>query len=356
MVGDGWRWVANELKPLLQTLPWLLTSTEQFVDQLRAVRLSGGETLARIDIKEFFMSGTADLICLWLSKMLDQDSPRHALLMRAVRWYLENQYIISAYVDGCWKVQQGTGMGLVPSSVVADLTLAALGDRHSMQPGARIAFGILQYWRFRDDILVLFAAGHKVAPWYRQFRSRCSPIFKTQLMEISSEEVTFLAVKVFRIGNRLHSKPREREVGLPLSHESGHPPGVLLSWPVGYAYSLRRLCTRDYDLKCCYREFDQRLLEAGYPPWLIMKFVDKRQREQSARPKPDTACVEHWCVLPWHPLWREPTARKQIQSFLQDPAWQNVLSRAWCDTPGMHLAKLSFKKFASDHLSEIGRR
>ena len=118
-------WLTRELQTRLDQFDHILRDSREVVRRIRELpSLEGDDVyMVRIDIKEFYMSGTAETLSELSSKIVEK-GPRRALLKDAIQWLLQNQYIVCDRVpDLLFRVVVGSGMGQTHSGPVAESAL-----------------------------------------------------------------------------------------------------------------------------------------------------------------------------------------------------------------------------------------
>ena len=85
-------------------------------------------------------------------------------------------------------------MGLNFSGELSDAAFYAMAERWMMDnPGTFDSAGILGYWRFKDDILVVVKQDH-LSPfkaWYEHMKEK-SGSFKLEVETVNQDQATFL--------------------------------------------------------------------------------------------------------------------------------------------------------------------
>ena len=114
---------------------------------------------------------------------------------------LDCQYLKISTREGekTWNVRTGSGMGLICSGEISDLSCYYLAELpFVLLPAVRRQYGISLYVRFKDDILI--AMGGDVesrAEFLRAFR-RHSRYFQLKVDSVSSHEAVMLDTKLFK--------------------------------------------------------------------------------------------------------------------------------------------------------------
>jgi len=333
-------WLVEQLKPFCVTLPALVESTEEFVNTLKNFRAEPGSKLYRADVKEFFMSGSPEVLeeCTvsWLP-----EGPRKQVVAAVLRWLLNNQFVeIGASDPRVWRVLRGSGMGLKHSSYVADLTFAKLGDAWALRPEVRTAFGIVLFCRFRDDIFVISKRPQHMWRFFWCLRARTSRAFRIDVTEVSSTGVTILAVRVDVRNGRYVCSPRDRPEHVPLTWDSAHPAAVHRWWPVGHVLGMRRLCTLRSDYVLAVSRFCDRL-RRFHTPSEFVAWVQHTARILERRSSPSSRVVtsrDMWFVLDWHSTHMYGDVARNISQFWQSDETQAVLRFLFAAPPGLRLS------------------
>ena len=78
------------------------------------------------------------------------------VLMERILWYLlRNQFVVSQTIGShrAWRVNLGTGMGLIHSGELADIIFYNKVESIMLTQKSCASYGIMHDSRFRDDIL-----------------------------------------------------------------------------------------------------------------------------------------------------------------------------------------------------------
>ena len=96
-----------------------------------------GVRFMKLDVKDFYMTGGHNMLVTKAKSLLDEpDRKGFELVASAI---LENQYVASDFLPGkCFRVKNGTGMGMISSGHISDSVLFALLERsYIMKPSIR---------------------------------------------------------------------------------------------------------------------------------------------------------------------------------------------------------------------------
>ena len=114
-------WVRYTLQQNLEEhAPWLIKDSFGLKKRLMQLRSCNGEAYARMDIKDFFLSGSKEEL---IEDALDNmDEETRPVMKRCLNFLLEEQWVRDAHGhDGSLcKATSGTGMGLLHSGELSD--------------------------------------------------------------------------------------------------------------------------------------------------------------------------------------------------------------------------------------------
>ena len=334
-------WADRVLSKYLRQLDHILWSTEDFVGKVKRTVPHAGERMVRIDLANFFISGSPASLAFWASRIVDDDWRLQQCLHSVLRWLLENQFIESENFPGKrWHVLKGSGMGLVHSSACCDAALYVLAEKpFAVEPTIMHDHMIRSFLRFRDDIWLLSGDRYKLIGWCELFREACKPVFIPEVVKISPTKVTMLAVDVTMVARGWSFALRARvQDGPPLSLQSAHAPHIHGAWQTAYIKSLWRLCS-PASADDAAKAFVDRCKRFYTPRWLLTRLEKLRHRLRDdhsrrivrpSRLKRSPPVVASWIVLPYHPAISSREVGKAARKLCCSAAW-----RALCRcTPG----------------------
>ena len=136
----------------------MIIDTAQFIKSISTIKHIKGHFLINSPSKTSMSGEHHDLVASTLPpkhlKFIDKE--RHSVLERPLWLLLSEQYISSAELpQRWWKIEVGTGQGLLHSGEVADSALYWLAEYEWASKENLSRHGIDGFWRFRDDGLVL---------------------------------------------------------------------------------------------------------------------------------------------------------------------------------------------------------
>ena len=114
----GMRWMTKLLHPTLSQLPHLLVNSADFMRKTTNLRLPSACRFMKLDIKDFYMSGSHKDLVSYSSLAVDPSVRDDYILLASA--ILESQYVTSDALPGAFKVCSGAGMGMLASGHVPD--------------------------------------------------------------------------------------------------------------------------------------------------------------------------------------------------------------------------------------------
>jgi hypothetical protein len=165
---------------------------------------------------------------------------------------LRNQWVEIAGAPGSnWKLERGSGMGLIPSGEIADASFYELAEKRLMcSPSIVAEYGIVLYLRFRDDILLGVTCSQARRFELFQRFSTSAGFFKLEVEAVSSTKVCWLDLEIFkgprwhrvrRLDHALHCKATS--IWQPLAGWSCHHVSVSKAWPIAELARINRRCS-----------------------------------------------------------------------------------------------------------------
>ena len=167
-----------------------------------------------------------------------------------------------------------------------------------------IEFGIVGFFRYRDDIWV---HGHDISRfklWFWELQRRAG-YFKLSCECISHSNLEFLSIQVDidRSAGLFHTAPvfKKTALGPPLAATSAHTPSVHLTWPSQVLRSLRGLASREESFVHAKSEFISRFRSFFEPLRTIDRLSVVEYSTVMAPVSRRNARSTLWLVLPYHP-------------------------------------------------------
>ena len=129
-------------------------------------------------------------------------------------------------------MREGAGIGLMHAGDVADACFLALVELDLMAADSYSEAGILDWFRFRDDMLFMATSGPGFRSLYNTMEEKAE-FFQLKIEDISTVRIKFLDLEICRSDTRILTLPSPKDPGLSrrLSRKSAHPWSVHVCWP-----------------------------------------------------------------------------------------------------------------------------
>ena len=353
-------WVGTVLKTeILVHAQHLVTNSSQLVQFFRTAKFDRPVKFVKLDIREFFMKGT------------EEDFSRGVKLLpatlqepvgKSISFLLRHQFVSSDVFPGrTWRVVSGSGMGLVHSSELCDFDFfAAAEHRFVTNPRVLQKFGIFNYFRFRDDILLLCdAQSNECGRFLSILRT------KAQYVQIQMESFSFQCIQmldlnlrcfsdgtVFRIGFEPFFKPTSLLV--PLSTRSGHHWNVHVSWPFSQIRRFARLSSTRQAFETAKAKFVQRFVEAGEPIVEdLRRFNPWNSTNKSNKKTMQGKDGQLWLCLPYHPVWALSGVQRRLNDFVYSEFAQGLWRTTFSNSCEIRVAWRNHFPFAQHIFCEL---
>ena len=239
------KFVAVFLKRRLYEVGCVSFSTDDVIRKLRSLVIPEEHRhnvmLGKLDVKDFYMQGSASALTEGLFRHV-QDTSQRQSLEECLNLILSSQYIRADFVEAVYSVCSGSGMGKILSGDVADLKFYDLAESDWADDARiRAKHKIWLYTRYRDDIFIMYS--DSVGPgncetFVQGIIDKAAQIYKV-VPESFSKESSFLDIFVYKPASFMGSgklawRPfiKASAQKLPLSHHSIHNPVIHTSWPL----------------------------------------------------------------------------------------------------------------------------
>ena len=368
-------WTEYEFKSQLKSCKHILRNSTEFVRKVAGARIPEGALLMRVDIEDFFMSGTVDELVSTTIPLIPRC--RRNTVRKALTFLLNHQHVVSDLItERTYKVVKGTGMGLRHSGAVADASFFTLVEHdfvtEDMQDRLELSYGISHYFRFKDDIFFVAAQRTSGMEFFQLLQQRARH-FKLKLEEISCEMVQMLDTAVYVENNSLQVMPHFKKTSLmrPLETSSAHSKGVH-AWPLARLRALTQISSGPEAARLAHETYIRRFAEFLTPPetlqTMTLRAEEFRQSRWGSRnlqhssvhgtaiqTTPTREKVRrHWIPLSYHPAWR--TAKLQrLLTELRSPAFSTLLHKAFDAENPLGIPTISWKNRLRPTLSRISQ-
>ena len=303
-------WVCQELQSLLDIhAKNLIKDSRHAVNEIRGAPCPAGYKLFKLDVKDFYMSGTYDELMRTISDSLSKH-PQGNLLVRAIGFLLKNQFVRThAGSESMYRVIEGAGMGLPFSGHLSDYAFMCKVEFFTNSPAVRRRFHVAHYWRYRDDILIVMDEGTEFSDTFIKIVKEKSGYYKLKSEE-EGNTVSFLEFQVEIKGGKLipHVSLKPTTMVVPLHTTSSHPLAVHYGWPNATIKRIRALASGQKNFLNIVQELECRFRNASrYFPdrssWTKIALRPSRVNQDDS-----SGAKQWWLPLKFHPILRKITA------------------------------------------------
>ncbi len=151
------RFLRSVIIPTLKSeAPHILYDSQTLAFELSLLAPRSGDFFIKVDIREFYMTGSPRQITDSILELLHGHSAgQKRLLRRATKLLLNHQYVSHPITCELFQVIIGTGMGLPHSGEFANGSLYQTMESSNISHSVLNNFQVRRYWRYRDDALIL---------------------------------------------------------------------------------------------------------------------------------------------------------------------------------------------------------
>jgi hypothetical protein len=224
---------------------------------------------------------------------------------------LERQIVVNPLADGdqnsVYQVSYGSGMGLTHSGETADAALANCMELGLINdPHAHTVHGLVAYYRFKDDILMIGDNRMRIRALYKQMEER-SKFYVLYTEGVSKSHARMLDTLLTYDGNKIESSVAYKDTATDttLSTGSAHHTQVHMMWPQAYVTRIFNLTTNQDKAAMEMSKFLKRLQRNFSAPEVINATIVKSRallRGESRKAR-DLSERKAWLVLPYHPSY-----------------------------------------------------
>ena len=344
------KWVSHRLRRQLDVLVHLVKSSKFFVERISCVKPIGRVLFVKLDLKDYFLSGTPDELIHDIVGPLAGCEKK--LVEDCLHLLLSHQYISAEGFDGrLWRSVKGSGMGLLHSGDLMDVAFYLRCEKWFLDcPGKLWSYGIQRYFRYRDDILIVAQSADGVRCFLDEVRSR-QKYFRVEIESSSRSSVRFLDCKVSVASGRFVCAPTVKGSALlkPLDVASRHVPHTRM-WPLACLSRMHAIANTEEGLMQAKEAFIQRFIHHAAPPALIRLMQEHGQRNLVRKARLSNGAVL-WIRLPYHPAWHKDLVRL-FGRLSRDASLNSLfcmcfgmpmpaLRIAWCNTVSPLLTRVS---------------
>ena len=205
------------------------------------------------------------------------------------------------------RVRIGSGMGMICSDETSSINFYCLAEQpFLLNQDVRNEFGIVEYFRYKDDLLVFTSADQQTQDRFMHALGEVSKHFKLKLEKACKYSVEMLDCKLSKGGEYtggqwwltglldvgIHVKQTSQKV--PLCSSSMHHPSLHSAWPEGRLSHYKAICSSKKPYKhACTSFVDSMRYMLPYHPWL-------QSFEHNISRPPKRAAGGTWLIIPYH--------------------------------------------------------
>ena len=319
------RWLMAQIRERLRGVNHLMRSSAEVVKRLHHVSVPGKLFLVKLDIKDFYVVGEAHIIAEKVARLFECEK-RRSLIFDITYFLLSNQFVKSG--GALYEVARGTGIGLLHSGDVADACFYSMVEKPL--ENSFVAAGVLDWYRFRDDMLFLASDAAKFNALKAKMEA-LSDFFVLEVENVSCVSVRYLDIVVQREDCRVVALPflKDPNLSRKLPVSSAHPWSVHKSWPSVLVKRTMSLASKDVIVKPFLEEVSARLRNDGC---FVPSFAESSSKMLARKPSARAL----WLPLGYHPWWCK-TAKKAVARINKDASFQSLLSMT---SPGLAKARI----------------
>ena len=298
----------------------------------------------KLDVKDFYLSGTAEQLGNDATRGLHDDRKKLAVLI--LEYILAEQYIKSKWFPGrLWKSNIGSGMGLTHSGEVADTAFFFRCEKGLVDSdAARSNYGLEAYWRFRDDIAMIATDVYKMEALIKEMKRRAQ-YFVIKVESITWSSLRYLEVEINKRKGRYEVIPafKQSNLGMPLDVLSCQPAHVHMSWPKAAIRRAQGLASTAAAAKRALKVLRMRFINHFAPDPIISMF-DKVNITTAKLMKQKSPSPILWLTISYSPSW-EVLLKKAVQAFLDDEAHRTLWVNAFGKNTEVPIIRIAWKNY-----------
>ena len=286
------------------------------------------------------------------------------LLLADICWFLLNQQFVQIKVlvpihGNIYRITKGTGQGLPHAGDLCDLLFWRAVERALISlPAIRSAYGVLEYFRFRDDMAILSSLPQDhptICKFVKILQGKAKKLGYIIKEEEVGTSVPFLDTTVSIVDQTVVVEPFVKPnaiYNVPLCRSSGHAAHVHDSWPQAQIANKVKISRNPAHVAAVATQLSNRFTcnhlpvppifsRASLAPTSIINKFTKEPRvtlkieQTSLSQDPDTSGrkrqkipAAYWFVLPYHPAW-ERQIRTALKNLNDDPEVRSLHDELW---------------------------
>jgi hypothetical protein len=238
------QWIIHVLEPLLDEVPWVLEDSHSVAKYLRSLTVPESVVAYKVDLKDFYLSGTDEEIAIAVSDYLRERglSAVAAVMHKVLFFVLSNQFVQPVSLQHLMRCICGSGIGLNHSAVVANLLFFILVERGLVDGPLKP----LCWVRYHDDCIALMHQKSQGLPFFSAMKSKSSVFrIKCESVHLLNSSFVFLDLNIALASPNLIVVASQVKPITPLCPTSAHAPNVHSSWPSSVCNRIHTLSLGD---------------------------------------------------------------------------------------------------------------
>lgn len=226
-------WLVAVLEPHHNAVEWSYKDSFAVYNELQGIVTTESSSFAKIDLKDFFLCGSAWDVADKIATYNGGDIELSRLIHRATFFLLDNQYIVTSTLQCTYKCISGSGIGLKISALVAGLYFHKVVESVVVPRAA----GLQNWIRYHDDVLAHFSSRQAYKSCVADLRKVSAGIWIFKIEGIASvgKSLEYLDLSICVQVPRLQVCASQHKPITPLCATSAHAPSIHSSWPKAVA-------------------------------------------------------------------------------------------------------------------------
>ena len=322
------RWMSQQIRAEMnKECSCLYRDSIDVARQVQGTCVPAGTKLAKVDLSDFYLSGTADELIIDTMRLFPSRHPLTRLRHSVLSLLLYYQFIRGRTSSHTYRVIRGSGMGLIHSGDVADAAYWIRVERWLVNPRNPFVSTLRVYGRFKDDSLFAFTDFATFRSLITSMRER-GTYFKIQVEEVSKHTLLYLQVQLNIRDARIDCEYgfKEMAIPMPLSATSGQSFATHRAWPIAMLRTIAKLSSSSTTAAAAATKLRTRLFSANVPVlWPTTEEVTRVIAGNTASRRPPLGADRTL----WLPFVRHPRMERDLRQLLNDFLVQHAcLTRA----------------------------
>jgi hypothetical protein len=320
------KWLSRQIRDELdKETDCMFRDSVHVTKRLRGTPVPPGSKLAKVDLSDFYLSGTADELVVDVMRLFPSRHFLNPLRHNILTLLLYFQFVKGRAAPGIFRVAKGSGMGLIHSGDVADAAYWIRVERWIRSPRHPFYHHVHAYGRFKDDSIFVFDDFTAFRTVVDEMRSRGS-YFTIKVEQVSKHTMLYLQVQVSLANNMIRCQYGHKQAAIPqpLSALSGQSAATHRSWPTTMIRTIAKISESEDDAVRAASDLKTRLDEARVP---LLWPDHSKVRELCRRTRQVNAPGTEYRTL-WLPFTRDPRTSRLLSCALRSFLEANALLTA----------------------------